>query len=47
MKERVQEQGGRLEIRSDANGTEIIAKIPIGADVDTHPTTTEPLLKAS
>jgi signal transduction histidine kinase len=34
MKERVEEQGGRLEIRSDATGTEVIATIPISANVE-------------
>ncbi len=46
MKERVREQGGQLEIRSDGTGTEIIAKIPIGADVEPHPED-EPLFQVS
>ena len=46
MKERVREQGGQLEIHSDETGTEIVAKIPIGADVEPHPATAEPILKA-
>ena len=46
MKERVREQGGQLEIRSDETGTEVIAKIPIGADVEAHPPTVESILKA-
>ena len=34
MKERVTEQGGQLEIRSDETGTEVIATIPLGANVE-------------
>ena len=34
MRERVSEVGGKLEIKSDLRGTEIIAKMPIVADVD-------------
>jgi signal transduction histidine kinase len=40
MKERVTEQGGRLEIRSDETGTEVIATIPIRANVE--PATSAP-----
>lgn len=41
MKERVKEQGGQLEIRSDGTGTEVIATIPLNANgesVDATPT---------
>ena len=34
MKERVKEQGGRLEIRSDGTGTEVIATIPTGVSME-------------
>lgn len=46
MKERVREQGGQLEIRSDEKGTEIIVKIPIPADYEAHSAAPEPLLQA-
>jgi signal transduction histidine kinase len=46
MKERVQEQGGRLDVRSDENGTEIIARIPINAELEPHSAAAEPLLRA-
>jgi len=45
MTERVREQGGKLEVRSDETGTEIIARIPISAGVEpATPTPTEPIL---
>jgi len=45
MKERVREQGGRFEIQSDEKGTEIIATIPISANVErTTPAPTETIL---
>lgn len=45
MKERVTEQGGQLEIRSDEMGTEVIAKIPIRAHVEPETSTpAEPIL---
>ena len=45
MKERVKEQGGQLEIRSDETGTEVIAKIPIIANVEPATSTpAEPIL---
>jgi signal transduction histidine kinase len=31
MKERVQEQGGTLEVRSDETGTEIVVRIPVAS----------------
>jgi len=34
MKERVREQGGKLEVRSEGTGTEIIVKIPIKAHIE-------------
>ena len=34
MRERVKEQGGKLEIRSEGTGTEIIVKIPIAAHTE-------------
>jgi signal transduction histidine kinase len=40
MRERVTEQGGQLEIRSDETGTEVIATIPIRANVE--PATSTP-----
>jgi glucose-6-phosphate-specific signal transduction histidine kinase len=33
MKERVREQNGQFEIRSDETGTEVIVNIPIRANV--------------
>jgi two-component system, NarL family, sensor kinase len=45
MRERVKEQGGEFEIRSDETGTELLARIPVRADLELpHSTTTEPLL---
>ncbi len=45
MKERVKEQGGRFEIRSDKTGTEVIATIPIGVTVEPSTSTpAEPIL---
>ena len=35
MKERVREQGGELEIRSDGGGTEIIATLQIAQPAET------------
>jgi signal transduction histidine kinase len=47
MKERVRELGGQLEIHSDGNGTEIVAKIPFsGAEVEPLLASAEPLLRA-
>lgn len=47
MRERVREQGGQLEIHSDENGTEIIAKIPVGVDVEpVRSATAESILNA-
>jgi signal transduction histidine kinase len=34
MKERVREQGGKLEVRSEGTGTEIVVKIPINGHVE-------------
>jgi signal transduction histidine kinase len=45
MKERVREQGGEFEIRSNETGTEIIATIPIGANLEPSTSTpAEPIL---
>ena len=45
MKERVREQGGQLEIRSDETGTEVIATIPISAPLEPATSTpAEPML---
>ena len=34
MKERVREQGGQFEIRSDETGTEVLVKIPISRSLE-------------
>ena len=45
MRERVREQGGQLEIRSDETGTEVIATIPISASMEPATSTpAEPIL---
>jgi signal transduction histidine kinase len=45
MTERVREQGGQLEIRSDETGTEIIATIPLSANLEPATSTpAEPIL---
>jgi signal transduction histidine kinase len=45
MKERVKEQGGQLEIRSDEKGTEVIATIPLSANAEPATSTpAEPIL---